>query len=132
MVVALLIEAEELALAPHHSASLREVSHLVAGTRLILHLTQHAGLHHLLVEVTAVEMHPKDALIEALQVADAELLLQQTETDRLEVDVLADAAHRLTEDKVVVECQLRNVVDTHHLALAASSPPFTSDWRASA
>ena len=77
---------------------------------IILDLLKHAGLEHLAVEVAAVELHTEDALIKALQLRDGELLVEQVEPHRLEVDVLADTLHGLAEDIVMVESQLRNVI----------------------
>ena len=62
-----------------------------------------ADVEHLIREVAAVEMHFQDALVEVLKLGHREDLRQELEADRLEMDLLLEAAERHAKDPVVVE-----------------------------
>ena len=67
-----------------------------------------ADVEHLVREVAAVEMHFQNALVEVLELGHREDLRQELEADRLEMNLLLEAAERHAKDPVVVEGKGRN------------------------
>ena len=95
-----------------------EECHLLVGQReCSVKLGQDAQLQHLVVEVTAVELHAEDGLVEVLELSHGECVGQQLEAYGFEVDLAAQFVGGLTENQVVVEGQRRHLVEREPLSL---------------
>ena len=78
---------------------------LVGHWERFVKLGQNAQFQHLVAEVTSVELHTEDSLVEVLELSHGKLLWQQFKTDWLEVNLTAQLIGGLTKDQVVVEGQ---------------------------
>lgn len=70
-----------------------------------------------LVEIATVELHAQNRFVKALQLRDGELLIEQIETDRLEVYTLAKHTLCASKDTIVVESKCRQLLDIPPLSL---------------
>ena len=76
-----------------------------------LGLLENAGGEDLALEITPVELHAQDGLVEALEVRNGELVVQKIEPHGLEMDVPPELFQGDPEDLPMVEGEGRDVID---------------------
>ena len=94
---------------------IEECHFLVGHGERFVKLGQNAQFQHLVAEVTSVELHTEDGLIEVLQLGHGELLGQQLEADWLKVNLTAQFVGGFPQNQVVVECQRGHLVEREPL-----------------
>ena len=74
-------------------------------------------LRHLAAEVPLVEAPAEDRLVDALQLAEGELLRQQLKADRRVLQLVREALEGIGEDSLVIERQRRMLPSEHPLCV---------------
>ena len=98
---------------------IEECHFLVGHGKRFVKLGENAQFQHLVAEVTPVELHAENGLIEMLQLSHRELLRQQFETDGLKVNLTTQLIGGLTQNQIVIECQRRHLVEWEPLGLGS-------------
>ena len=105
-----MLELQTEALFFHFVVALRvelveECLFLVGHWERFVKLGKDSQFQHLVAEVTTIELHTEDGLIQVLELCHREFLWQEFKSDRLEMDLTTEFAGSLSQYQIVVESQ---------------------------